>query len=88
VVKAVRKKTSPSPQRAARGSGNIFADLELPNAKELQIKLRLAYALNKIAEESRMTQANTAKVLGVPQPKISSLKNYKLDGFSVERLMV
>lgn len=88
MVKSVGKKIVPSPDRTARGSGSIFADLELPNAKEQQTKLRLAYAINKIAKERHMTQAKTAKALGIPQPKVSSLKNYKLDGFSVERLMV
>ena len=34
-----------------------------------------------------MPQAEAAKVLGVTQPKISALRNYKLAGFSVERLM-
>jgi predicted XRE-type DNA-binding protein len=34
-----------------------------------------------------MTQVEAARVLGVSQPKVSALKGYKLDGFSVERLM-
>ncbi len=34
-----------------------------------------------------MTQVEAAKVLGVNQPKISALLHYKLEGFSVERLM-
>lgn len=88
MAKPVRKKIAPSPDRITWGSGNVFADLELPNAKEQQTKLRLAYAINKIAKDRHMTQASAAKALGIPQPKVSSLKNYKLDGFSVERLMV
>jgi predicted XRE-type DNA-binding protein len=88
MVKSVKKKILRFSYRIARASGNIFADLELPDAKEQQTKLRLAYVINKIANERNLTQAETAKALGVPQPKISSLKNYKLDGFSVERLMV
>ena len=85
--KTIAKKNARSPERITRGSGNVFADLGLPDAKELQTKLRLAHAINKIVQESRLTQAKTAMVLGVPQPKVSSLKNYKLDGFSVVRLM-
>ena len=34
-----------------------------------------------------MTQARAAAVLSIDQPKVSALANYKLDGFSVERLM-
>jgi predicted XRE-type DNA-binding protein len=68
-------------------SGNVFADLGLPNAEELQTKVRLAVWLNKILEQRKLTQAEAARVLGVNQPKVSALKGYKLEGFSVERLM-
>jgi predicted XRE-type DNA-binding protein len=68
-------------------SGNVFADLGLANAEELGTKLRLSVVLNGILEERGMTQAEAAEALGVNQPKISALQHYKLDGFSVERLM-
>lgn len=71
-----------------RGSGNVFADLGYADAEERQTKLRLAYAINQIIEERRLTQTSAAEALGVNQPKISALTNYKLEGFSVERLMV
>jgi len=68
-------------------SGNVFADLGLPNAEELQTKVRLALSLNNILEKRKLTQSQAARALGVNQPKISALKGYKLEGFSVERLM-
>ncbi len=71
-----------------RGSGNVFADLALPDAEERQTKLRLAYALNAVMEAQHLTQAAAAARLGLNQPKVSALRNYKLDGFSVERLMI
>lgn len=70
-----------------RGSGNVFADLGLPDAEERQTKLRLAYALNTIMDAQRLTQAAAAARLGLNQPKVSALRNYKLEGISVERLM-
>jgi predicted XRE-type DNA-binding protein len=70
-----------------RGSGNVFADLGFPDAEERQTKLRLAYALNTVMDAQRLTQAAAAARLGLNQPKVSALRNYKLDGFSVERLM-
>jgi predicted XRE-type DNA-binding protein len=70
-----------------RGTKNVFADLGYPDASERQAKLRLAYALNQLLDERKMPQAEAAKRLGVTQPKISALRNYKLAGFSVERLM-
>lgn len=70
-----------------RGTGNVFADLGYADAEERQTKLRLAYAINGIIERRRMTQGAAADKLGINQPKVSALANYKLDGFSVERLM-
>jgi predicted XRE-type DNA-binding protein len=70
------------------GSSNVFADLGFPDAEELHTKAGLTVTILKILERRRLTQAQAAKILGVSQPKISALKNYKLDGFSVERLMV
>jgi predicted XRE-type DNA-binding protein len=70
-----------------RGSGNVFADLGYPDAGERQTKLRLAHALNQIIARRRRTQAAAAERLRINQPKGSALANYKLDGFSVERLL-
>jgi predicted XRE-type DNA-binding protein len=69
------------------GSTNVFADLGYPDAEERQTKLRLAFALNEVIARRRLTQEDAAEKLGVNQPKVSALANYKLGGFSVERLM-
>ena len=70
-----------------RGSGNVFADLGLEGAGELQAKTQLAVALNRLLDRRKLTQADTARMLGLTQPKVSLLRRYKLDGFSVEKLM-
>jgi predicted XRE-type DNA-binding protein len=70
-----------------RGSANVFEDLGYPDASERQAKLRLAYALNQVIEARNLSQAQAANLLRVTQPKVSALRNYKLAGFSVERLM-
>jgi predicted XRE-type DNA-binding protein len=70
-----------------RGTGNVFADLGYADAAERQTKLRLAYAINGLIARRHLVQIAAAEKLGVGQPKISALANYKLDGFSVERLM-
>jgi predicted XRE-type DNA-binding protein len=76
------------PQEAiTRGTGNVFADLGYPDAEERQTKLRLAHAINVVIARRRLTQAAAAEKLRVNQPKVSALAHYKLDGFSVERLM-
>lgn len=73
--------------KITRGTNNVFADLGFPDAEERQTKLRLAYAINTIIEQRGLTQARAAKLLDATQPKVSALTRYKLDGFSVERLM-
>jgi len=70
-----------------KSSGNVFADLRLPNAQEKHTKVRLAVAINHIIAERRLSQTRAARHLGINQPKISALSHYRLDGFSVERLM-
>ncbi len=68
-------------------SGNVFADLGYPDAEERQTKVRLAVAINRIVERRGLSQVRAASLLGISQPKISALSNFKLEGFSVERLM-
>ena len=68
-------------------SGNVFADLGLPRAEEKLTQVRLAVALNQTIKTRRLSQAAAARVLGINQPKISALAHYRLEGFSVERLM-
>lgn len=70
-----------------RGTGNVFADFGYADAGERQTKLRLAHAINTVIARRRLTQVLAAGELTINQPKVSALANYKLDGFSVERLM-
>lgn len=76
-----------STRTVRRSSGNVFADLRVKDAAEKRTKVRLAFAINDILQRSRVSQAEAAQRLGINQPKISALMNYRLDGFSVERLM-
>jgi predicted XRE-type DNA-binding protein len=68
-------------------SGNVFADLNLPQADDLLAKAELAAKLIGEIQRRRMTQAQAAAILGIDQPKISALKQGKLSAFSIERLM-
>jgi predicted XRE-type DNA-binding protein len=68
-------------------SGNVFADLNLPQADDLLAKAELAAKIIAEIQRRRMTQIQAAAVLGIDQPKISALKQGKLSGFSIERLI-
>ena len=73
--------------RIRASSNNVFAGLQLKNAGEKQTKVQLAVALNRVLDRTGLSQAGAARRLSVNQPKISALRNYKLEGFSVERLI-
>jgi predicted XRE-type DNA-binding protein len=68
-------------------SGNVFADLELPEADELLAKAKLAKKIGDIIKGRRLSQVQAAEVLGTTQPKVSNLINGRLQGFSMERLL-
>ena len=69
------------------GTGNVFADLGLSEPADRQTKSRLAMAVNGLLKQRRLRQTDAAAILGIPQSKVSSLVNYRLDHFSVEKLM-
>lgn len=67
-------------------SGNVFADLGLPDADELAAKADLARAIRQLIEARGMSQRGAAPLVGVSQPDLSNLYRRRLDGFSIERL--
>jgi len=69
------------------GSSNVFADLGRPDAPERLTKTRLAMAVNDLIVHRQLKQADAALVLGVSRPRVSALAHYKLNEFSVEKLM-
>jgi predicted XRE-type DNA-binding protein len=68
-------------------SGNVFADLGLPNPEERLAKADLAIRIAGVIRARRLTQASAARILKIDQPKISRLLRGQLSGFSTERLM-
>jgi predicted XRE-type DNA-binding protein len=68
-------------------SGNVFADLRLSKPEDRLAKAELCAKILEEIERRRMTQVQAAEILGIDQPKISALKQGKLSGFSIERLL-
>ena len=67
-------------------SGNVFADLGLPNADELLAKADLARTIRHLIEERGLSQRAAAPIVGASQPDLANLYRYRLEGFSLERL--
>jgi predicted XRE-type DNA-binding protein len=73
-------------QNIRNSSGNVFADLRIPNPEQYLAKAELAAKILQIVQRRRLTQTATGKLLGIAQPKVSALLNGRLDGFSSDRL--
>jgi len=69
-------------------SGNVFADLGLPNPEERLMKADLAIQIGRIIRDRGLTQRQAAEEMGVDQPKVSNILNGRLSGISMERLTV
>lgn len=67
-------------------SGNVFEDLGFEDAPQRLAKAELASRINDIIEKRRLQQTEAGKILGINQPKVSSLMHGRLEGFSIERL--
>jgi len=69
------------------GSGNVFADLGLPDSGEHLIKAGLVVRIDRAIRQRHLTQAGAAQLMGIDQPKVSTMLAGQFRGYSVERLM-
>lgn len=54
-------------------SGNVFADLGLPDADKLKIKSGLVIEITKAMRKLGLTQKAASERMGIPQPKVSAM---------------
>jgi predicted XRE-type DNA-binding protein len=69
------------------GSRNVYADLGYPDADEMLIKAKLASKIGDIVSSKGLTQVQTAKILGLTQPKVSALLRGQFRGISERKLI-
>ncbi len=71
-----------------KSSGNVFADLGLPDAKEMYVKAVLAMKITELIRQRKLTKPQAAEMLNVPQTRIAALySGRQLKGFSIDKLM-
>jgi predicted XRE-type DNA-binding protein len=70
-----------------KGSGNLFADIGLPNADEHLVKAKLVYKIDGLMRERGMKQVEAAQLFGIKQPDVSKMLHGDFRQFSVERLL-
>ena len=73
--------------KVERGSGNVFADLGLPDADAHLLKAELVTRIDKIIRERGLKQMDAAKLLGLSQPDVSRLLRGSFREYSMERLL-
>ena len=70
-----------------RSSGNVYADLGLPNAAKLKIKTGLVIEIRKAIRRLELTQQVAAKRMGLTQPKVSDMMRGNFTNLSERKLM-
>ena len=70
-----------------RSSGNVFADLGLPNAEKLKIKTGLVVEIRKAMRDLGLNKQEAAKRMGIPQPKVSGMMRGDFTNLSERKLM-
>ena len=69
------------------GSGNVFADLGLPDADAHLLKAGLVARIDAIVRQRGLTQTEAARLLGLSQPDVSRLLRGDFREYSLERLL-
>lgn len=73
--------------KVAVGSGNVFADLGLPDAEEMLLKSQIVITLHRLIKARKLTRTEAAKRIGIGQPDLSNVLRGRFRGYSAERLM-
>lgn len=70
-----------------RGSGNVFADIGLPDAGEHLVKAQLVTRIRQIIKQRKLTQEALGGIIGLRQPDVSKMLRGAFRGYSIERLL-
>ncbi|MBT9292362.1 helix-turn-helix domain-containing protein [Prosthecodimorpha staleyi] len=75
------------PIEVTEGTGNLFADLGLPDAETHFLKAQLVAEIYRLTGERKLTQARAGTLMGISQPEVSRLFKGHFREYSVDRLM-
>jgi len=70
-----------------RSTGNVYADLGLPDAEKLKIKTGLVIEIRRAIGRLELTQQAAAKRMGITQPKVSDMMRGDFANLSERKLM-
>jgi predicted XRE-type DNA-binding protein len=70
-----------------KSSGNVFADLGLPDSEQELLKAKLTVEIYRLLKDRGLTQIKAAELLGTTQAQVSALMRCRPASVSVGRLM-
>ncbi len=70
-----------------KSSGNVFADLGLPNSEQELLKAKLTVQIYRLIKARGLTQSKAGELLGTTQAQVSALMRCRPVSISVGRLM-
>lgn len=74
-------------KKMTRGTGNVFADIGVPDPEVALVKAQLASRIVDLIEARGLTQVQAAAILGTDQPRVSDIVRGSLQQFTADRLM-
>jgi predicted XRE-type DNA-binding protein len=74
-------------ETVTRGSGNVFADLQVANPQEALAKAELVSAISSIMRKRGLSQTQAARITKVDQPMLSKLLRGRTRNFTIDRLV-
>jgi predicted XRE-type DNA-binding protein len=76
-----------STKHVTPSGGNIFADLNIPDAENEKLRLHLLAAIREWVNESNLTQTEAAEAMGVKQPTLNDAIKGRYQKFTIDRLV-
>jgi predicted XRE-type DNA-binding protein len=78
-----------APLKITKSSGNIFRDLGFPEgeAQNLLLRTDLMIKIEQLVKKSGLIQSETAKLLGITQPRINDLLKGRIEKISLDALV-
>jgi len=73
-------------EKIRKSSGNVFADIGVAFPEKVRARAEIMFLVSAIIRKRGLTQHQAAKLLGIPQSKVSCLVNGKLSMFSLDHL--
>ena len=73
--------------KVTKSSGNIFADIGLANPEEMLVKAQIVHKIEQEIKNRNLTQAEAAKLMDIPQPRVSKIVNGRFHDISESKLM-